>query len=257
MERVAKRSFGDGDENNPEIEKMNEGTRMSESNEQLSLAKLQPEAHDLNAWLVIATRGLCSDAKHRVRDEVQAHVAMACAQADGEDDEKVRRAIATLGQAKSANRRYKRVYVTEKEERRLARFNRTGWGSAGWVPLIALWFITLFLMLTRAGAWLFEGRVIPSANLWQMLFLLSLAVFATVTRLCRGHFRTQILASIIFTVCMVVTQSGMLIAAKWIDFANGSWRNLVVLLLPLFLYSLFREMRLLSKLRDNRKTSEK
>jgi hypothetical protein len=72
----------------------------------------------LEQWLDAATRGLSGSAATRVRAEIGEHYASALesAVAVGIDSiEAERRAVAELGDAKTANREYRRVLLTQKE----------------------------------------------------------------------------------------------------------------------------------------------
>lgn len=74
-----------------------------------------PEYKYLKPWLDIATKGLTSDSKARVRDELSAHFDDAVR--EGIDsgltkDDAVRRAVESLGPAKKAHRAFRRTYLT-------------------------------------------------------------------------------------------------------------------------------------------------
>jgi hypothetical protein len=73
----------------------------------------------LEQWLEVATRGLCESAAERVRAEIGEHYASALESAalDGVDPlDADRLAVDALGDAKIANRQYRRVLLTESEE---------------------------------------------------------------------------------------------------------------------------------------------
>ena len=73
----------------------------------------------LEQWLSVATRGLCDVAAERVRAEIGEHYASALEAAGAADVDPLdveRRAVAALGDAKTANRQYRRVLLTEGED---------------------------------------------------------------------------------------------------------------------------------------------
>jgi len=73
----------------------------------------------LEQWLSVATRGLCDAAAERVRAEIGEHYASALESAGTADVDPLdveRRAVAALGDAKTANRQYRRVLLTEGED---------------------------------------------------------------------------------------------------------------------------------------------
>lgn len=76
----------------------------------------------LEDWLDIATRDLCADARARVCEEVKAHFAAAydALIASGESaDVAASGALASLGSAKKARRKYRQTYITKGEQKYL------------------------------------------------------------------------------------------------------------------------------------------
>jgi hypothetical protein len=81
----------------------------------------------LDGWLNQATRHLSKDSAAQVRSEIQEHYESArdaAASSGATGDEAARSALATLGDAKAANRQYRKVLLTSSEARML--------GSAKW-----------------------------------------------------------------------------------------------------------------------------
>jgi len=77
----------------------------------------------LEQWLEVATQGLCDSAAARVRAEIGEHYlsALESANSAGVDQRDAeRRALNALGEAKVANRQYRRVLLTESEARTLS-----------------------------------------------------------------------------------------------------------------------------------------
>jgi hypothetical protein len=110
----------------------------------------------LDHWLDVATRGLCDDAKTRVRAEVEAHLAAAydALIATGHSAELAECAtLESLGGAKKARRRYARVHLTKSDERKLARLSRPTWQGVLAFGLLAaaLAFIILGLPGNESG----------------------------------------------------------------------------------------------------------
>ena len=89
----------------------------------------------LEQWLEVATQGLCDSAAARVRAEIGEHYlsALESANSAGVDQRDAeRRALHALGDAKVANRQYRRVLVTESEARTLSQL------TSRWPPVGAI-----------------------------------------------------------------------------------------------------------------------
>ena len=101
----------------------------------------------LEHWLDVATKGLCESAAERVRAEIGEHYASALESAvkRGVDSvEAERHAVAALGDAKTANREYRRVLITEREENLLSSL---GWGSRRrQFGIMVLWALPLIVI---------------------------------------------------------------------------------------------------------------
>ncbi|HET9385746.1 MAG TPA: hypothetical protein VFO67_11405 [Gemmatimonadales bacterium] len=93
----------------------------------------------LEQWLSVATRGLCDSAAERVRGEIGEHYASALESAGTADVDPLdaeRRVLSALGDAKTANRQYRRVLLTEGEDVLLrGLMSRMRWV---WVGIVAL-----------------------------------------------------------------------------------------------------------------------
>ena len=103
---------------------------------------MTPDLNPLDQWLSDATRGLSAESAARVREEIQQHYDSAC-EAGGD-------AIAGLGDARAANRAYRKVLLTKRDvwmARELAHSKRT-----------SIWNL-LYDSFTRGGAvWMLSGR---------------------------------------------------------------------------------------------------
>ncbi len=77
----------------------------------------------LEAWLTDATRGLSKDSAAQVRSEIGEHYESSLRR-DVTTDEAGRIAVAALGDAKAANRQYRKVLLTSREATVLRQSNR-------------------------------------------------------------------------------------------------------------------------------------
>jgi len=95
----------------------------------------------LRRWLHVATKGLCTSASERIREEVTSHYDGAMEELLGHGmswviaDEK---AVKHLGDAKKANREYRKIYFTREEERLLAQYSKSASPK--------MWYITLAIL---------------------------------------------------------------------------------------------------------------
>lgn len=104
-------------------------------------------------WLSVATRGLCDSAAERIRAEIGEHIASAiesAGTADIDPLEAERQTVAALGDAKIANRQYRRVLLTEGEDA-LLRSLRSWWVSWGWL-LMGIPLLLMALALKNSGS---------------------------------------------------------------------------------------------------------
>ena len=95
----------------------------------------------LEQWLEVATEGLCDAAAARVRAEIGEHYlsALESANSAGVDQRDAeRRALNALGEAKVANRQYRRVLLTESEARTLSRL------TSRWPPVVGILLLAPF-----------------------------------------------------------------------------------------------------------------
>jgi hypothetical protein len=122
---------------------------------------------DLEGWLQQATRSLSKDSAAQVRSEIQEHYQSAREAAisgGASEDEASRVALAALGDAKTANKQYRRVLLTASEARLLREGNREARVvcSISWLqrPLLGLSVIALGAAGTmlRTG-WFAPGRI--------------------------------------------------------------------------------------------------
>ena len=118
----------------------------------------------LDQWLSVATRDLCESAAETVRTEIREHYlsAVESAATSGVDlPDAERRALNALGDAKTANRQYRRVLLTEGEGVLLRWL--TSWKHKLW-----------------AGVWVFLSLLalvlVPASTLSHMKYLFTMMV---------------------------------------------------------------------------------
>lgn len=115
----------------------------------------------LNSWLRQATRHLAKDSAAQVRTEIQEHYEEArdAAFIDGATaDEADRIALRSLGDAKTANRQYRRVLLTSAEVRMLrdGNWEANAFCSRPWLKLVMA--AVPLAALAAAAALFFTGR---------------------------------------------------------------------------------------------------
>ncbi|HEY6345685.1 MAG TPA: hypothetical protein VIY49_29650 [Bryobacteraceae bacterium] len=136
---------------------------------------------DLEGWLQQATRSLSKDSAAQVRAEIQEHYQSAREAAisgGASQDEASRVALAALGDAKTANKQYLRVLLTESEARLLREGNREAWVvcSTPWLQRLLLGVSLIALLaagtMLRTG-WTAPGRIALALGLGIGLTILA------------------------------------------------------------------------------------
>lgn len=125
---------------------------------------------DLELWLQQATRCLSADSAAQVRREIEEHFATAreAATCNGTSQADAERAgLAALGNARTANRQYRRVLLTQREARIL---RQSAWEAGalcgrGWLRWFVL-FCTVVAFVAGVGMW-----IAGSIYLWKMLLV--------------------------------------------------------------------------------------
>ncbi|NUM55893.1 MAG: hypothetical protein HUU46_19815 [Candidatus Hydrogenedentes bacterium] len=212
------------------------------------LTELAPGSMELNRWLDTATRGLCDDAKARIRPEVEAHFAAAYRfQIYEGEDEVIAAALASaaLGDAKRANRRYRRVYLTKAQARRVGRLAGTSLGAL-WI----IWTATVLCGLLLVGALPLtqNGDMILA---WCFTMYLCFAIQATLAR--RFANRPTALGRVnLFGSAVCPLALSLMLYLHWPDLDDPGW-NYALLLVPLLSWwsiDAVIRLRLLAKLRN-------
>jgi len=101
----------------------------------------QPPAQSLSEWLDLATQDLVPSAQARIRTEIEAHYneAVQTRLVNGSPDDAAQAtALADLGSAKSAARRFRREYLTAKESQKAAQLMLSVKRGGSWLHLY-LW----------------------------------------------------------------------------------------------------------------------
>jgi hypothetical protein len=144
---------------------------------------------ELDGWLKQATRHLSKDSAAQVRTEIEQHYESAreaALSSGGPADEAARQALAALGDAKTANRQYRRVLLTCSEARML--------GTAAWEARAVcsnLWLKRVLLAIPVAAlfgaATLFLAGDITTALAVLLVGLLATSPFLPVYTRARGR----------------------------------------------------------------------
>jgi hypothetical protein len=109
------------------------------------------ENRELSAWLFDATRGLCADASLRAEGEIRGHVAEAVSgylDSGLDEGDARRRAVAELGDAYAANRRFRKTYLTGREYVGYWRVINGGWRYWFLVSYM-FYFVSFMLFMNR------------------------------------------------------------------------------------------------------------
>jgi len=140
-----------------------------------------PPAQTLSEWLEIATRELTDDSRDRVRPEIEAHYSQAIETHRGDglsESEAQVAALAELGDAHAAGKRFRKLNLTANDINRLKRWDR-GVRSI-WYPLCSYFFFWLYATdLFRFRHYRLEiYRSVP------LLFASALVIFVAVPTAC-------------------------------------------------------------------------
>jgi len=127
-----------------------------------------PKVQTLDAWLALATGALVPSAQAPIRAEIEAHYAEALQThlANGSAESAAHAAaLADLGNAKSAARRFRRTYLTQKEAHRLAQYDTFPIKFINIFNRYNPVFLLLFLLRPS------KDHHLPQPWLWFLLFL--------------------------------------------------------------------------------------
>ncbi|HVU37136.1 MAG TPA: hypothetical protein VHC95_02275 [Opitutales bacterium] len=149
----------------------------------------EPASQTLADWLAIATGKLVPSAQARVRAEIEAHYAEALrthlgrglSQADAQVA-----ALADLGDAQVAGRRFQHEFLTKAEAAGLARFNKGANGMLRFFFVFMLGFMLFGILMFFLDFYVIRHRpdappLWEAAALWSIVAFVCLAGFAVVT----------------------------------------------------------------------------
>lgn len=228
---------------------------MTDPNDLPPLTELPPGSDKLERWLDVATRGLCNDAKARVRAEVEQHFDAAYRFQIFEGEDAIIAAAlasAALGDAKRANRRYRRVYLTAAEARRVGRLAGTSVGA-----IVTIWIATVVCGMLLVGALPLtqNGDMILA---WCFAMYLCFAIRATLAR--RYADRPVALGRVnLIEAAVVPLALSLVLYLHWPGRDDPGWK-FALLLVPLLAWwsiDSVRRLRLLAKLRNTQTDGNK
>ena len=175
---------------------------------------MQNNVNALDAWLARATRHLSADSAAQVRAEIAQHYEStredAIASGSSSDDAD-RKALAALGDAKAANRKYRNVLLTRREARLLASSGREAqFFCATTFRKALLVAVPVIAALCAAAAYVTATLTAPFTS----------TANATAALVARGSLVAAILTAIFFAVPLLPiytpARARIYRAAKWI-----------------------------------------
>ena len=191
--------------------------------------------NELETWLRQATRHLSRDAAAQVRSEIQEHFEAgreSMLERDATRDEADHQALAALGDAKAANRQYRKVLLTSAEARLLREGN---WEARA--VCSRRWLIAVSALLVGVGFYLANSTAMARLLLvgGMGMGLLFVAAFLPVytparSRIYRGV-KWLVLAGILLLAFwpMTLRWSGLLFSCvwpiAWVEWTRGSIRR--------------------------------
>ena len=199
----------------------------------------------LAEWLEIATDGIASSGRERITREIETHFEEAVEShlAKGEPQEIAQAsALAELGNAKAAWRRFRKRHLTKLEESRLEEFQHHA-GSK-------LWLIIFIFMSFPIEATLLKKLPLTYALLFCIPILLVYAVFPAVTF---WRLRQPEPKSSLSLVAMIQFKHSALscFVLALLAFAGSKYFFLSLMLVQPFIHMLVHSFRALNKFRKN------
>jgi hypothetical protein len=172
----------------------------------------------LENWLTEATRGLSKDSAAQVRSEIGEHYESSLRH-DVTPDEADRLAVAALGEAKAANRQYRKVLLTSSEARMLRQSNREARAFCS-VPLLKGLLITVSVVVLFGAAICFRAGAIFMAQTfllgWVLVSLLAFAPFLPVYTRSRGRvFRVMKWVFLVVALWLALKVTPLFFACLW------------------------------------------
>jgi NADH:ubiquinone oxidoreductase subunit K len=144
----------------------------------------QPRAQDLSEWLDVATRDLVPSAQARIRAEIETHYteAVQSGLANGSPESVAQSAaLADLGSANAANRRFRREHLTIKNAREATKIVKSARGGWDVIAMIDLFLICNFPVILF-GWYDFDLpaqrlNIFGSLVLYALIFSVSIIVY--------------------------------------------------------------------------------
>ena len=172
----------------------------------------------LESWLTDATRGLSKDSAAQVRSEIGEHYESSLRR-DVTPDEADRIAVAALGDAKAANRQYRKVLLTSSEARMLRQSNREAEAVCSGALLKGVLFAVSVAVLCGAIAFFLTGAASVARSLlvgWVVVSSVACAPFLPVYTPSRGRvFRFVKWAFLLATLWLGFHWSWLFFACLW------------------------------------------
>jgi len=195
----------------------------------------------LAEWLEIATADLCVAAKERIRLEIEAHFAdsmeihqaNSCSEADAQTA-----ALAELGDASAAAKRFRNRHLTEKEAKRVVQMLKCAGGS-DWLLISYSLYGLFYFYFFEVLKWYQAPLVFPIVALFLCL------VFHTIGFFVARHKRSE--SGIRFVLLTPILPVGWLtLFSIWVGIW-GHW-TLLFAMMPGLTIILVRDLRLWFKL---------
>ncbi len=172
----------------------------------------------LESWLTEATRSLSEDSATQVRREIGEHYESSLVR-DVTPDEADRLAIEALGDAKAANRQYRKVLLTSSEARMLRQSNREARAFCS-VPLLKGLLIAVSVVVLFGATISFRAGAIFMAQTfllgWVLVSVLAFAPFLPVYTPSRGRvFRVVKWVALLVALWLALKITPLFFACLW------------------------------------------
>jgi uncharacterized membrane protein len=172
----------------------------------------------LESWLTDATRGLSKDSAAQVRTEIGEHYESSLRH-DVTPDEADRIAVAALGDAKAANRQYRKVLLTSREAAMLRQSNREARAICSGGLLKGLMIALSVAFLCGGVAFFLAGAIFVARTLllgWVLVGLMAFAPFLPVYTPTRGRaFRVVKWVFLLLTLWLALKLTPLFFACLW------------------------------------------
>jgi hypothetical protein len=186
----------------------------------------------LESWLKDATRGLSKDSAAQVRTEIGGHYESSL-RGDVTPDEADRIAVVALGDAKAANRQYRKVLLTSREAKMLRQSNQEARAFCSSALLKGMLLAVSVAVLCGAAAFFLTGATSVALKLifgWVAISSLAFAPFLPVYTPSRSRvFRLVKWGFFLATLWLGFHSSWLFFAClwplAWVEWTRGSIRR--------------------------------